>query len=663
MAGRPLKTNVRRHGSALGVVLTALLGVACPDCNTDPLSGEDAGTGGITSPTECVPQAVTCQGNESFRDGRCQNTFCESDAECCPGTRCDLAFNLCRTRLNDNPCEADVDCPRSGQKCVGNDGQKVCTFDTCDRTDDCDDGLSCFKGRCVGGNPCDACDPDEVCDVGTGSCHPAAGHEGCNASCAVGEIRALTDPDTMSGPICCAWECECVPLPPLAPGIVGQYASVAVAHTEVAVASYDRTYGDLVLSSYGRSGELLKIDYVDGYPATGSVEGDPLGPRKGIKEPGPDVGKWASAAIDPIGRPHIAYWDETNGALKHAVRIDEKTWRTHVVDDEGESGQFASLAIRASDGAPVIAYFATGLVDAMGRKISGPRLAVASTPNPQSPSDWDITTLETAPDFDACNQTCNGPGRVCVLGDSPDGGSGGVCMTESNACPMACSSGQACVGSECVALGNPPIEGLPKAMGIFTSVALAGDEPVVAWQDAINGTLRATRIQPMSTPTIVTIDGDGAGEHSDGRCGAFASVAIDLVGKVGIVYSDETRHELKFFHGSSLTGGSYHVIDSGRGMPPGFHEVGAGSSIAMAPDGTAYVVYQEQTTLDLLLAQREPDGTWTVAPQLTDGPYGFYTDVGLGSEKAYIVSVKPELDATLANANRLGLFIVDVPLP
>jgi len=661
--------RARRHGALLAGLFLTALGTACPDCGADPLGGADAGGTATTSggPVACVPATQTCAERESFRDGTCQNTFCETDAECCPSTRCDLAFNLCRTRLNDSPCETVLDCPKAGQDCVMAGGTQVCVFPRCEEQTDCADGLSCFKGRCVGGNPCDACDATEVCDVATGSCHPAVGHEGCGVTCGVGEIKALTDPASMSGEICCAWECECVALPPLSPGVFGQYASVSVAHLEVAVASYDLTYGDLVLSSYNRDGQLLSIDYVDGYPLTGQVEGDPEGPRKGIKAPGPDVGRWASSAIDSLGRVHVAYFDETNGALKHALRTSAKEWEIHVVDDTAVAGQFASLAIRASDGAPVIAYFSTGLVNAMNHTLSGPKLAVASTPNPSLPTDWTLTLLEEAEDFDACNQACNGPGSMCVLG-SGDGGAGGVCATVAPACTPACSSAQACVlegaTPTCVGLGNPPIGGLPRALGTFTSVAMKGDEPVVAWHDAVNGLLKAAVVPVTGAPEIVILDGDGVADHSNGRCGAWSSVAVDAVGKIGIVYVDETRHELKFFHSSDITaGGTMHVVDTGRGMPPGFHEVGAGASLAMAQDGTAYVVYQEQTNLDLMIAEREPDGNWSVTPLLTEGPFGFYTDVGLGSEHAYVVSVKAALDARPQVANQLGLMIVEVPLP
>jgi hypothetical protein len=475
-------------------------------------------------------------------------------------------------------------------------------------------------------------------------------------------LRVLKDPKGMSGEICCEWECECASLPPLSRGVYGRYASVVVEHLEVDVACYDETYGDLVVARFDKSGALQDVEYVDGFPSEGTPGGAPDGPRNGILEPGPDVGAFSSAAVDFTGRLHVAYFDQTAGALKHALR-DNSQWSTHVVDDANVAGQYASLAIRPADGLPVISYFVTGLTDTEGRPASGVRLAVAGAATPTSAADWSITLLEQAPDLDACGHSCFA-GAVCVLRDG-DGGAVPYCGIPAQGCSPACASGQACVQSgaqpTCMALGNPPIEDLPRANGIFTSVATKDDTSVVAWFDNVQGDLRAVMVGPQGPSGVVVMDGDGEESHRDGNVGAYVSVGIDAVGKTLMVYMDQSAHELLYFHGASLTGGYRGVVDSGRGMPPGFHEMGAGASLSFGPDATVYVAYQEQSTLDLLLAQRGPDGTWTRSTLLTQGAFGFYSDVAVASSLAFVASVLPKLSETNELASELGIQVVSIP--
>ena len=140
---------------------------------------------------------------------------------------------------------------------------------------------------------------------------------------------------------------------------------------------------------------------------------------------------------------------------------------------------------------------------------------------------------------------------------------------------------------------------------------------------------------------------------------------LDLNGKVAMVYWSTSRNELVFYEGTDLRGGRFHVVDTGRGNPPGFGYLGADATVRFGPDGTAYVAYQQQDTLDLVMAQRDPAGNWSsrsLVPGTMNGALGFFSTMTVAGSRAYVASVKAQLDATNTVANVLGLQVVDVPM-
>ncbi|MFA4987138.1 MAG: CFI-box-CTERM domain-containing protein [Candidatus Brocadiia bacterium] len=77
-----------------------------------------------------------------------------------------------------------------------------------------------------------------------------------------------------------------------------------------------------------------------------------------------NVGLYAKLVLDSVGRPHIAYYDSTNGNLKYALRSVGGGWSTTLVDAggaaNGDVGSYCSLALN-SQNEPRIAYYdATG---------------------------------------------------------------------------------------------------------------------------------------------------------------------------------------------------------------------------------------------------------------------------------------------------------------
>jgi hypothetical protein len=73
-----------------------------------------------------------------------------------------------------------------------------------------------------------------------------------------------------------------------------------------------------------------------------------------------DVGWFPSIAVDSSGQPHISYYDFDNGSgagkLKYARRTTSGNWSIETVDSAGDVGAYTSIALDSS-GRPHISYF------------------------------------------------------------------------------------------------------------------------------------------------------------------------------------------------------------------------------------------------------------------------------------------------------------------
>ena len=376
------------------LALLAIVAVSACNCEEEPLVP--------TLPGSCEP-TYACPTGFEYRRGDCREARCSVDEECCPGQTCNARVGLCANQGVE--CMRNADCAEvPGQECIDFRGGQFCGYpnklntlseagtQACTGNADCADGRSCVGQRCLTTAPCGGgCDEGSVCDLDTNTCFPGV----CETPCAEGQVAVLSDPDSMSGPMCCTVTCDCATLPPIKSGEFGWYASLALTADEVLVSAYDPDYGDLVVARFDDEGKPLGVQYVDGFPTSGPLVGDPAGIRGGRDELGPNVGQHTSIVVDLSNVVHIAYYDVDRGALSYAS-YSGGVWSKTTVDDDGDTGRYTSIAI-GPDGNPRIAYMmAEGVIAPDPAKQAALKIAVARTNMPTSPGDWSVETIDSS---------------------------------------------------------------------------------------------------------------------------------------------------------------------------------------------------------------------------------------------------------------------------
>lgn len=614
----------------------------------------------IEIPQPVCDKATACASNQAYRFGKCIASYCESDAECCPGTFCSLAQHSCLANALkiEYECRTDRDCfdrfHDRGQHCQLGAGTDTgtCVYQACRDGAPCPEGSTCFKDWCVAAAPCSGvCPAGQVCEIGSNACHPVSGQEGCDQTCAVGQVLVVENPEVMIGDLCCPVKCACTALPALQPGVYGRFSSTVLTGSDVLVSAYNETYGDLVLVRASARGVVQSVEFVDGVPPLGTTGGDPNGPRHGLTDPGPNVGQYTSLVLDSLGQPRIAYYDVDNGDLRVALWDAASTsWTTYAVDTDHDSGRYASLIIDQNDKLRV-SYFVSGL-SRSGHAATALRVASSRVAAPAAAADWQTADVEVAEVRDPCNDACTGSQACVLVAGTP------ACKPTSGAC-SDCATNQRCVlvdaAASCLAVMPPDLHGLPRGVGLFSSLAHTPGGDVVVYYDAIRGDLKGALI--TSAPqTPVVLDGDGLNGHRGGDVGRFCTVAYDPASSViNVAYEDTANHVLRLLRGADFARGNFEVIESGLSAPPGASRL---TDVALGcADGKVYAAYQDATDADLVLAVRETNGTWRSQRLLSDGAHGFESSLAVGSGNVFVASLAPQLDSRRQLATKLVVFV------
>ena len=724
--------NNRMIPRAVGILLafTSLVG-GC-DCSSAPglqpipdwVCVDQGGTPG--------PDDSPCPNGGRFIMGTCMELRCDAYEEgdnCCPGMLCKQSGECVVPAGRIETCTTDTDCEVMGHECFERPSISTESL-TCgprpqNAAGGCDNGGSAFNSRCVKQAPCDgSCDEGKVCNIDTDSCETPpmfATDESCQQSCGDSSLLVYADPDTMLFDSCCEITCECLTLPPLAPGVYGRFSDLAVDDTQVVISSYDTTYGDLVASSHNLTNGLQSsMTYIDGIPLTGTTVADPAGPRGGLIEGGPDRGQHTSIALFN-GVPSIAYYDVDEQDLRYA-QYDSTTdaWAVTTIHSDGDVGRYTSLLIDEA-GIAHVSYYAHRISATTEDGVhspatTGPYYARARSTAPTGPEDWEVIPIEVVP---SCHGSCTAEELCveiaaqpqCVLGAADcdsceahqscvqsDGGAqcktslphhleipcgdqcseGDVCvLLTSGASTCAATADESCgeceLGSTCAQVGaqSPqchvpstytPLAGIPEGVGLYTSLALYNGSPMVSYYDRVRTHLRGATAQ-------FTSDGDlSAGfvssplvSISGEDVGQQSKLAIHPGGmEFSISYQGLGGETLWLYTAEDMHdfSGETELVDDGV-RETSVNLVGASSSPAYDADGNLYIAYADQTDNDLVLADKLA-GTWTNTPILSSGAVGSFARLVIHNNIGYVSTYMRMRDSTDQDISELKVLLLDL---
>ncbi len=586
---------------AIGCSPTRDLGVPCrvrADC--------PEGYGCHAERQVCVPEAA-----------------CSTASECCPGLMC--FGGACRRFVE---CLANADCASS--RCEGG----TCVAPVCASPADCRRDEFCVAGRCALDRlPCGDCGAHGVCDPVTRRCLVAS--TTCLALvCPAGTVRVAIPP--ASGDVDCRVEdlsCRCVDAPPAPPPRPSGWLSLnALPDGRLAVVARDLTRGDVV-AAIGTTAAMPDLassaQVLDGL-GSGPVVAATQGPRGGVLEPGPDVGRWLAVTLVGTRLVGVAL-DASRGALRRfSAAVDAQPVPTNASDLDPESGAGTGTAIVATENGGVAAsYF-------VARSDHSHTLRLAQWTADATPT---LTTLAVLPPAPSSALPCGG----CALLEA--------CITVAGQakcafpdpvarCEPACTADAVCAGGVCQKLVRRAPEPVAwrDAPGSETAIVARDGGVWVLYHDHTLGGLAVVPHGTSDTP-----DPRIVGPASAADLGHHL-VATASPGGVTVVAQDAARGRLMVGTASVIDVWAFEDVDAG-GVDP---------AVAVTPSGATVIAHGATDGSGVRVLVGVP-GHWTAIGAIAPGHVGRANALALVESGAAIVvlTLRDALDASLNPAPRL----------
>jgi len=450
-------------------------------------------------------------------------------------------------------------------------------------------------------------------------------------------------------------------------GTVGQHASIALdSANNIHVAYYDATNGDLkyatnasglwvsiAVDSAGNVGtntsiaidstDKVHIAYYDADNKDLKYATDASGIWVSIAvDTTGTVGLYPSIGLDAAGQVQIAYYDNSKTALKYAACSTAcslaSNWAVHLVDNSGDVGQYASLAVDAA-GKRYIGYYDASNGDLKYAE-SIPAVNLFS-------DDFESGLGQWTADFPWDLTTSSFYSSSHSVTDSPAGNyANGVNVSLTMVTPVTISGlAELSFRHKYSTEANADLARVDISMDAGTTWSilnkysgLSPDWPNwTAESIDLSGHVDQTVLMRFILLTDSSSNFDGwyiddvavtqnhapSTVDTGGDVGAYASIALDSLNHVHMSYYDATNHDLKYATNAS---GAWvtTTIDIGG-------DVGMDSSIAVDSNDRVHIAYYDVTNRDLKYATNE-SGSWVSYTIDVTGDVGQYASIAVGSD-------------------------------
>jgi len=290
-----------------------------------------------------------------------------------------------------------------------------------------------------------------------------------------------------------------------------------------------------------------------------------------------NLGFFTSVAVDSTGLPRIAYQDQSDTALKFA-RWNGTTWNQTYVDNAGDVGKYASLAVNMTDGAHHIAYY-----DASGKLKYAAGTGIA----------WSLTEF-------ADSTSGSDVGQYASLALNA---SGVPHIAYYDATAQALKH----AWREGTSWRNETVLDLAGGVGRYASLAIDPftDLPAIAYYNEAGSLGFVRQIAPLGAWALPEVVDDSGADD----VGLHASLAFNPVtGERAIAYQDVTHFDLKF---ANDTGSGWQTTTLRSDSQTGFN-----NSLRFDSSGRPHIGFYTYSTgrslEDLLVAGTETGNVYGI---------------------------------------------------